>query len=290
MRGAGATLGSATARAGADGSAAAADELAAAKRRARELQLVVQQLQSDNRRLSLPLTAQSMVDELLSLAAPSRVDLERVKRFVLEQERVHSLLVSELDQSRRQYAQHESLMDEQTRRESSLAAHVSALEEEKRRLQAHVAQLNDALAVLQRETTTLSHRCELVEADRDRLQVNVNYLTEQVRLQRLKVDELERALLVQHAQTDAFYAAPPDSRASAPQGQQLVVERALHADRVEQSLAAAAARAAGVDVARLQRGAGFQYQKQTQVAYSQEVGQLEAALANAQVEHFNHVH
>jgi hypothetical protein len=186
------------------------DELAAARRKIRDMEFTVSTLQKELRKQTLPPTPHAMLDELLSLTKPSLVDLLRVKKFILEQERVRSMLVEEMSASQKHYVTYETTHDELVRRENALHTHCHWLEDEKRKLEAQAAELTTALHNLQAQTLQLSKRCETAESEKELMHVNLSYLTDQQKLHRKKIDELERALLVHHGQLANFeYAKIP---------------------------------------------------------------------------------
>ena len=186
------------------------DELAAARRKIRDMEFTVSTLQKELRKQTLPPTPHAMLDELLSLTKPSLVDLLRVKKFILEQERVRSMLVEEMSASQKHYVTYETTHDELVRRENALHTHCHWLEEEKRKLEAQAAELTTALHNLQAQTLQLSKRCETAESEKELMHVNLSFLTDQQKLHRKKIDELERALLVHHGQLANFeYAKIP---------------------------------------------------------------------------------
>lgn len=180
------------------------DELAAARRKIRDMEFTVSTLQKELRKQTLPPTPHAMLDELLHLEKPGLVDLLRVKKFILEQERVRAMLVEEMASAQKHYVTYETTHDELVRRENALHTHCHWLEDEKRKLEAQSAELTAALHTLQAQTLQLSKRCEQSESEKELMHVNLSYLGEQQKLHRAKIGELERALLVHHGQMDHF--------------------------------------------------------------------------------------
>ena len=183
------------------------DELQQCKKKLKEQEFTITTLQRELRKATLPPTPHAMLDELLSITQPSLTDLIRVKKFILDQERVRCMLVEEMARSQKQYITYETTHDELIRRENALNTHIHWLEDEKRKLTAHNSELTHSLQTLQQETLQLSRRCADAEQSKELMQVNLTYLTEQQKIHKKKIDELERALLVHHSQMTGFEVA-----------------------------------------------------------------------------------
>jgi hypothetical protein len=186
------------------------DELVAARRKIRDVEFTVSTLQKELRKQTLPPTPHAMLDELLHLSNPGLVDLLRIKKFILEQERVRAMLVEEMSSNQKHFVTYETTHDELIRRENALNTHCHWLEDEKRKLEVQNQELIASLHQLQSQTLQLSKRCQTAESAKELMHVNLSYLTDQQKIHRKKIDELERALLVHHGQMTHFeYAKLP---------------------------------------------------------------------------------
>jgi len=246
------------------------EELELTKKRIAELELTVGTLQEELRQHTVPQDVPSMLDELVDMENPSTLDLQRIRKFILDQERIRSMLMGEMNASRRAHLGHETTHDELIRRESALQTHIASLEEERRKLATQNSLLLNALNELQLQTRALSERCESAESAHEHTQVSVVYLTEQEKVLRKQIAELERALLVHHEQMKGFEVA----NIPAPQQQQVRVLEALCVDE-ELEAAARKARIVSEELAR-------QKKAEEDAAAAAEAAAAAAAEAHAQ--------
>lgn len=172
------------------------DELTQARKKAKELELALIAAQKELRSATLPATAHAMLDELLSISTPSSANLSRIKKFILEQERVRTMLVEEMAAGQKHFITYETTHDELIRRETALNSHVHGMESDKRKLEIQNQELVASIQALQAQVMSFSTRLEESEKSNEHLHVSTAFLTEQNAALKAKIDAQERSLLV----------------------------------------------------------------------------------------------